>query len=232
MQQIKVLSGGAAQGLIGALEPRFAAETGAGIDGTFSAVGAMRDKLLAGAAADLVILSRAMIGALVASGHLEGPGADLGVVRTAVAVRAGDAVPAIATADELRGALLAADALYTPDPKLATAGIHFIGVLDKLGIKAAVLARVRTFPNGMTAMRAMAAEPSGNPIGCTQVTEILHTPGLALVGALPQQFELATVYTAAVTAHAGSKPLARRLMALLCGADAAAARRQCGFEAA
>ena len=51
--------------------------------------------------------------------------ADIGTVLTAVAVRSGDPVPDVGNAAGLRAALLAADAIYFPDPKLATAGIHF-----------------------------------------------------------------------------------------------------------
>ena len=39
-------------------------------------------------------------------------------------------------------------------------------------------------------MREMAASDEGNAIGCTQITEIKYTPGVALVGPLPVEFEL------------------------------------------
>ena len=45
--------------------------------------------------------------------------------------------------------------------------------------------RLRTFPNGITAMRAMASDAVPGAIGCTQVTEIAYVPGVALVGLLP-----------------------------------------------
>ena len=48
--QVQVLSGGAAQGLVRALASQFKVETGCDIAGTFGAVGAMRDKLVGGAA--------------------------------------------------------------------------------------------------------------------------------------------------------------------------------------
>ena len=63
--QVEVLSGGAAQGLVAALEPQFMAETGCDIAGTFGAVGAMRDKLIAGARADLLILTSVLIADLI-----------------------------------------------------------------------------------------------------------------------------------------------------------------------
>ena len=105
---------------------------------------------------------------------------------TGVAVRAGDPAPAVGDAAGLRAALLAADAIYFPDPKLATAGIHFAKVLERLGIGADVAARLQPHPNGATAMRALAQSGAARPIGCTQVTEILSTPGVTLVGPLPE----------------------------------------------
>ncbi len=122
--------------------------------------------------------------------------------------------PPVGDADSLRAALLAADAIYFPDPKLATAGIHFAKVLDRLGIREAVADRLRPYPNGATAMREMASA-QGRPIGCTQVTEILNTPGVTLVAPLPQEFELATIYTAAVATRSASPdagPPSRRLV--------------------
>ena len=41
MQALKILSGGAAQGLVAALLPEFEAQTGYTIEGEFGAVGAM-----------------------------------------------------------------------------------------------------------------------------------------------------------------------------------------------
>src|SRR5581483_4897753 len=115
-------------------------------------------------------------------------------------------------------------------PKLATAGIHFAGVLDRLGIARALGPRLRPFPNGATAMRELAAAGSAHPIGCTQITEILATPGVALVGPLPEDLGLATVYPSGVAARAALPDAARRLAALLAGDAAGRLRRRLGFE--
>jgi molybdate transport system substrate-binding protein len=228
--RLVVLSGGAAQGLIGALAPRFKAETGYGIDGTFGAVGAMRDKVLAGTAADVLILTRALIDELTRQGQVvPGSAVDIGSVATAIAARGGDPMPSVGDAASLRAALLAADEVHCPDPKQATAGIHFAGVLDRLGIAAEVAPRLKAHPNGMTAMRALAAAGSERPIGCTQVTEILATPGVALIAPLPDELGLATVYTAAVCTRAKRPDEARALAALLAGSEARDARERAGF---
>ena len=228
--KLTILSGGAAQGLVGALAAEFKAQTGCEIDGNFGAVGAMRDKLLSGAPADLLILTRALIDELGAQGHVvAGSAANIGTVQTAVAVRSGEPLPDVGNAAGLRAALLAADAIYFPDPKLATAGIHFARVIERLGIAADVASRIKTYPNGATAMRELAAARGGRPIGCTQVTEILSMPGAQLVAPLPEGFDLATVYTAGVCSRATLPEQARAFAALLTRDAARATRQLAGF---
>lgn len=228
---LNILSGGAAQSVVNGLAGDFQAATGYGLECSFSAVGAMKAKLLAGAPADIVILTRALVAELAADGQvLADSSADLGRVRTGIAVRAGDPLPDIASASALRAALLAAEGVYFPDPQKATAGIHFAGVLDSLGIRGELESRLRTFPNGATAMRELAQARGTRLIGCTQVTEINNTPGTILVGLLPPEFELATVYTAAVCTGAASPEAARRFIALLTGAASRALRLKAGFE--
>jgi molybdate transport system substrate-binding protein len=78
-------------------------------------------------------------------------------------------------------------------------------------------------------MQALACATDAHPIGCTQATEILNTPGVTLVGPLPKQFELATVYTAGVCTRAALPDQARQLAALLAGDAARAFREQAGF---
>ena len=101
-------------------------------------------------------------------------------------------------AASLRAAFLAADAIFVPDTKASTAGIHVAKVLQQLGIAEEVAARLRIYPNGATAMRQLAASDATRPIGCTQSTEIISTQGVMLSGSLPQGCELSTMYTAAV----------------------------------
>ncbi|HTS39795.1 MAG TPA: substrate-binding domain-containing protein [Xanthobacteraceae bacterium] len=229
--QLHILSGGAAQGLVDALAPQFRARSGCEIAGTFGAVGAMKEKFLAGAPADIMILTAALIADLARTGHVIHDSArHIGTVPTAVAVRTGDPAPPINDAAALRNALRAADSIYFPDPKLATAGIHFAKVIDALGLTAEVASRLRTFPNGATAMRELAAARSKRPIGCTQVTEILNTKGTTLVGPLPKGCELATVYTCGVCVQSSEPELAAQFVALITGDEARPLRERLGFS--
>jgi molybdate transport system substrate-binding protein len=216
---------------VNALAPRFEADAGSVIRGEFGAVGAMAAKLRSGTPADLLILTSELISTLIREGHAaSGSSADIGVVQTAVAIRDGSPQLAVGDAAELRTALLASDAIYVPDPQQATAGIHFAKVLRSLGIRDETAPRLRVFPNGATAMRELASSRSERPIGCTQATEILSTPGVVLIGPLPEGCALATTYTAAVAANAACPNEARRFLQLLTGEATRDIRRAVGFS--
>src|SRR6266576_1179518 len=98
---LRLLSAGAAKGIVEALAPAWRDETGAEIIATFGAVGAIKEALDAGARCDVLV-------------DTVGP---IGAVRTGIAVRDGDTLPDISDAARLRAALVTANALYFPDPE-------------------------------------------------------------------------------------------------------------------
>jgi molybdate transport system substrate-binding protein len=229
---LNILSGGAAQGLVASLAPKFKAQTGLDIEGEFGAVGAMADKLRNGMPADLVVLTAAIIADLARENIVVSASiADIGLVETAIAVRSGDPLVSVGDAVALRAALLAADAIFVPDTRASTAGIHIAKVLAQLGIAGEVATRLKIFPNGASAMSQLAASDAVRPIGCTQSTEIVATEGVVLSGSLPKGCELSTMYTAAATAGAADFQHAKDLIDLLIGADQRELRTRAGFIA-
>jgi molybdate transport system substrate-binding protein len=229
---LRVFGGGAVQGLVAAIAPSFEAEHGCRIDGSFSAVGAMRERVVAGEAVDVVILTRPLIDELAREGQvLTDTVRDVGLVLTGLAVRAGEPVPTIDDAASLAAVLASMQAIYMADPVRATAGIHFAKVVAELGLADALSSRIRAFPTGTVAMRELANAQAGRRIGCTQITEILATPGLALVGPLPKPFELTTVYTAAAATRSGAAETANAFVAAMTAAATSVLRQQLGFVA-
>jgi len=227
---LKILSGGAAQGLVARLAPKFKVQSGFDIEGEFGAVGAMADKLRKGTPADIVVLTAAIIAELAEENRIVSASiADIGQVETAIAVRAGDPRVAIPDAATLRAALLAADAIFVPDIRTSTAGIHVAKLLQQLGVADDVTGRLKIFPNGATAMRGLAESDALRPIGCTQSTEIISTPGVVLSGPLPPGCELSTMYTAAMTTLGANARQAQSLIDLLIGPDQRGAREHAGF---
>jgi molybdate transport system substrate-binding protein len=232
MTNLNILSGGAAQGLVASLAAEFKNLTGFEITGEFGAVGAMADKLRKGTAADIIILTAKIIADLARENLVSRNSiADVGLVETALAVRTGDPQVVATDAAALRAAYLAADAIFVPDTKASTAGIHVAKVLQQLGIADEVAARLKIHPNGATAMAHLATSDASKPIGCTQSTEIISTPGVMLSGSLPEGCGLSTMYTAAVTARAGSAKEAQVLIDLLIGAGKREQRERAGFLA-
>jgi molybdate transport system substrate-binding protein len=78
-------------------------------------------------------------------------------------------------------------------------------------------------------MRHLAETDAARPIGCTQSTEIISTPGVALSGSLPPGCELSSMYTAAITTGAAGAKQAQSLIELLTAAGQRELRERAGF---
>jgi molybdate transport system substrate-binding protein len=227
---LNILSGGAAQGLVKSLAEKFGARTGFGISGDYGAVGVMAAKLRAGTPADILILTSALIADLARENLIDANTIrNVGQVETALAVREGDPSVSVHDAAGLREALLAADAIFVPDTKASTAGVHVAKILAQLGIADEVEKRLKIYPNGAAAMRQLAESAASRPIGCTQSTEIIATKGVKLSGALPKGCELATLYTTAIAAAAEHPREAQSLIDLLTAEDHQPLRTRAGF---
>ncbi len=225
---LNVLSAGAAKAVVTAV----AKDAGVELGGAFGAVGAMQDRLMAGEPCDVIVLTRAMIDDLAAAGRVDARTVgDLGRVYTGIAVKRGSPLPNIARSTGLTAALLGADALYVPDLKKSTAGRHIAQMLENLGIASELAPRLKEYPNGATAMKAMADAGGEFALGCTQASEILYTEGVTLVGSLPGEFELATLYSAAACKSAADLPAAQAFVRHLTGEPAQRMRAKAGFEA-
>ena len=106
MSSLNILSGGAAQGLVGSLSSTFKAQTGLEIAGEFGAVCSMAEKLRGGMPADMVILTSALVAKLAEEKLVVAASmADVGLVETALAVRTGDPQATASDATGLRDAL-------------------------------------------------------------------------------------------------------------------------------
>ena len=215
-----------------ALIPAFAATTGTRVRATFRNVGALKEMLLAAEPCDVFVSTAAMLDDLTCDGRVVAATIQsLGRVQTGIAVRSGEPAPAIGSRDLLRASLVVATGIYLPDPERATAGIHFVKMLRALGLHDDLAPRLHAYPNGASAMDALAKSREGGLIGCTQVTEINATPGVTLAGTLPTPFDLATTYAVATCTSARDPELAQRFVQLLAGPDSLRLRREAGFEA-
>jgi len=226
-----IFSAGAAQAVVEEIAAAYTRDTGDEVKAEFSAVGAMKARVTAGEAVDLVILTGALIDELIQSGHVAaGSRADLGKVGTGVAVRAGTPRPDVSSAQTLRASLTAATKVVFPDPAVATAGKVVMQACEKLGIVDPVKPKMQFFPNGYAAMRWLAASDGRSEIGITQITEILANKGVTYAGPLPGDLQVKAVYSAGLAAKAANPAAARQFIARLTGAAARPILEKAGYE--
>jgi len=231
MAIIRILSGGAAQAVVEKIAAEFQRATGHEVSAEFSAVGAMKAKVVAGEPVDVAILTAALVDELIVQGLVAaGSRADLGKVGTGIAVRAGTPLPDVSNAEVLRGNMLGANKIVCPDPAVATAGKVVMDLVGRLGITGQVRDKMQFFPNGYAAMRWLAASAGTLEMGITQITEILPNKNVTLAGPLPDELQRKTVYSAGLAARAQQPGAAQNFLARLTARPARPILAGAGFE--
>lgn len=223
---VRVLAAGAVQGAVQRLELAVV-DSGHKLLATYDTVGALRERVLAGEAADVVILSEAGMAALAAAGRIDaGTLIDLGATSVALAVRKGVEVPDVSSPDALRRTLLAAASIAHADPaRGATAGAHFASVLQRLGLAEQLRDRIVVLGFGGDVIAGVAEGRFA--IGASQSSEIVAHPGVVLAGRLPEPFAHHTRYRSAKVTGAG--PSADAFLGLLTGPQGRAELQAIGF---
>jgi molybdate transport system substrate-binding protein len=230
-RRLTLLAAGASQDAVMDEIGVFEQQTGIQVTATFGSAGALRDQILGGAAVDVAIVTPAVITALDAQQLvLDGSRIDLGRVGGGLAVRAGMALPAIATQDELAQALLAADEVYYADPTLATAGAALMKIVDTLGIGDQVRAKGHVAAGGKEAMQNMAVSTAPVVLGATQISEILSVPQVTLVGEYPGALQVKTVYSTLIVRTSTHPADAKQLTQFFAGPTFQTRLGKSGFE--
>lgn len=212
--EVKVLSAGAMRSIVTDLAESFKRETGHTVAMTFGTVGQTRQKLTSGEPADVVIMTDAAIDDVARQGAvLEGSRTDLARTGMGVGVREGAPKPNIATTDAFKAMLLGAKSIVYVDPAQgATSGVHFKGILERLGIADAVKAKTQLVSGGYPAEKVASGEAE---IVVHQISEIVPVKGVVLVGPLPPDLQKVTVYSAGLATASRAPDAARAFVAFL-----------------
>jgi molybdate transport system substrate-binding protein len=225
--EIRVLSGGAAQSPLQAALPAFEARSGHKVAIAFAPAGEIAKRVAAGEIYELLILPDENIDAYEKQGKVvPGSRAPLGKVGIGVAVNERASAPDISTPEAFKQALLAAKSIVYIDPARGTSGKHFAGVLQQLGIAGEVNAKATLGSGGYVVAPVGKGEIE---LGVHQITEILPVPGVKLVGPLPPALQKWTIYTAVAMPGAKSPDAARALVAFLRSPEASAIFAPKGF---
>ena len=227
--EIQVLSAGGIRPALDQLLPQFERASGHKVAIRFVGGPAIQQELAAGAPVDLVIAPPNVIDGLIKEKKLvAATRADVARAGVGIGVRAGAAKPDIRSAESLKRALLGAKSVAFA--KDGTAGTHFQGVLERLGISKEMEPRLK---------RTVAADPNNSAAALVARGEAqiavaavatLMTPGVDFVGPLPAEFQAYIQFVTAIGSGAKDPQAAAALIKFLTAPDAADAYKAKGME--
>ena len=224
---IKLISSMATRQLLTELAAQWQRMSGVAVD--LESVGGVdaAKRVQAGEAFDGVVLAMDAIDKLMAAGHvLAGSRVDLVQSSVGVAVKAGATLPDIGTEAALRSAIVAAPTIgYSTGPS----GVALIKLFEKWGFLDELQARIVQAPPGVPVGTLVAHGEVA--LGFQQLSELMHVGGITVVGTLPDEAAITTIFSAA-TCAVSSQPLeVARFYAFMSSREVASVKQQHGMPA-
>ncbi|MBC8746136.1 MULTISPECIES: substrate-binding domain-containing protein [Paraburkholderia] len=177
---------------------------------------------------DVVVLAAGAIERLVAAGRVDAT-SRVGLARSgiAVAVAAGETRPDIATEAALRDAILGARSIgYSTGPS----GTYLQKLFERWGIAGQIASRLVKAPSGVPVGTLVARGEVA--LGFQQMSELIHVPGVDVLGELPAAVQSTTTFTAAICTAARQREAAQALLAFLASREADGAKLKNGMSPA
>ena len=206
--EIKVLSSNGVHSVMVEMVPAFERATGHKVSVDYYTANQAVDKVKAGEAADLVIITRPTIDGLLKEGKIvAGSDKNLGRSGVGVAIRAGLPKPDISTPEALKKALL--DAKSITFTKTGASGIHFMKVADRLGIAEQVNAKAKVPEGGAVGPLVARGEAE---MAVQQIPELKAVKEIQYVGPLPNELQNYTLFSAGVLTGARQAETAKAFL--------------------
>lgn len=185
-------------------------------------------RVAAGEPFDVVFLAADAIDKLAASQAVV-PGSRVDLVRSpvAIAVREGAPRPDISSEAALKAAVLAARSLsYSTGPS----GVYLGRLFERWGIAEQVASRMVQAPPGVPVGSLVARGEA--ELGFQQLSELMHLPGITVVGAMPAEVQFITTFSGAIAGASKQAVAVRELLAWMASPATAEAKRRQGMEPA
>jgi molybdate transport system substrate-binding protein len=224
---LKLISSMATREVLAELAARFREQTGRAVVTEAAGGVDVAKRVQAGEAVDVVVLANNVIDKLIAEGQLQaGSRVDLVKSGIAVAVRAGAPQPAIATEDDVKRAVLAAQTLsYSTGPS----GVYLEKMFERWGILADIKSRIVVPPPGVPVGLLVA---SGKvELGFQQLSELQNLAGIQVVGPLPPAIQSMTVFSGGVSAASTDPAAARALLQFMAAPATSDVKQKYGMTA-
>ena len=201
-----------------------------GVAVLFESVGGVdaAKRVEASEAFDVVVLAADALAKLIGAGRVIAQSrTDLARSAVAAAVRAGAPRPDIGSEEALRNSVLGARTIgYSTGPS----GVALMALFERWGIAGAVRGRIVQAPAGVPVGELVA---NGQvELGFQQLSELLHLPGIDVLGTLPAGTEILTTFSAGQCATSRQPDAVRALLAFMKSPAASDAKRRHGMEPA
>jgi molybdate transport system substrate-binding protein len=229
---LKVLSAGAVKYVVTDVAAKFMRDTGDDIELSFATIGGVQKRLEHGETADIIMGTASVIAQMERAGVLvPGSRAELGHTLTGICVHAAAPMPDISTPKCFKQTMLKARSVAYTNPQAGgTSGIFLAGLLERLGIAAAVASKALLCNNGDEVVEKVSAGDA--EIGSTFISEMVPSKGVKVVGPLPAAIANATAYAAGIMAGSRNREAAERFIATLTAPARRATWIAMGFEPA
>lgn len=176
---------------------------------------------------DMVLLASDAIDRLIASGHVTGARTDWVRSSVGVAVPEGAPLPDIGSASALRAAVLAAPSIgYSTGPS----GTALLKRFEQWGIAGDMAGRIHQAPPGVPVASMVARRDVA--LGFQQLSELIGVAGVTVVGTLPPEAAITTIFSAGVCAGTTQGDAVRAWLDFLNSPQAAPVKRRHGMEPA
>ena len=211
---------------MGELAPQFERANDCKIAISYDPAKVMLARIQKGETADLAILGSGAIDELVKQGKISaGSRRVLARCRVGVAVLAGKPRPDISSVEAFKRTLLGAKSVaYTQE---GASGMHFAGLIERLGIAEQVKAKAVRQPGGLIGELVAAGKAE---IAIQQIPELMAVAGIELVGPLPAEIQLVTVSSAGIFAGTKQAEAAQSFIQFLVTPAAARVMKTKGLE--
>lgn len=231
MTTIRIFSGGAPKEVFNTLLPDFKRQTGHDVAFTFAVTKAVDDRLRAGETPDVLVLPTSVLDGYQKDGIARAEDrAVFGVVSINVVVRKGAPTPDISTTEKVKRMLLASRSIALAAPGLTPSGIHLAKIFDRLGLTEALkdkLVHRAALQGGVELVANGEVE-----LGLYPKSEVVTFDSLTVVGPLPPDIQLNTIYGAAVTTTTAAPEAGAAFIAFMSAPDKRQVWTDGGFTAA
>ena len=208
---LQILSTIAVRKVLEVIVPEFEIWHEAKVEISWGATLEQRDRILAGARADVAIITADAIDELEGKGILTPDArADLVASDISIAARPGEPVPDVSTVESFKAALLQCRAVAYS--QRGASGVYFAGLLERLGIAEQVNARAVVVPQGLTGPRLLTGEAD---LAVQQTSELMQAEGINIFAKLPEGVQQITVFSIGTFNDAPQRKLAEYFIAFL-----------------